>query len=74
HNTPGHQRPGTPTNPPPSVSRHGGEISAEDLATETGLTPEQIEVGVMWKNLEFLRFKRRQGGDGPGATGPDGGS
>lgn len=48
-------------------------VSAEGL-TQTGPTPEQIEVGVMWKNLEFLRFGRRQGEDGSRPTGLGGGS
>ncbi|MFJ2875521.1 MULTISPECIES: hypothetical protein [unclassified Streptomyces] len=57
-----------------AIEQHRGEISEEDLARETGLTPEQIEAGVMWQNVEFLRFKRQQGGDGSDPSGPGGGS
>ncbi|MDG9695320.1 hypothetical protein QC281_35165 [Streptomyces sp. DH17] len=45
---------------------HSGEVSEEQLAEETGLTPEQIERGVTWQNNEIQR-RRRQSGE------PDGG-
>jgi hypothetical protein len=42
-----------------------GRISEKDLAEETGLTPDQIEVGVTWQSIEFLRWRQQFGGDGP---------
>jgi hypothetical protein len=41
-----------------------GRISEKDLAEETGLTPDQIEAGVKWQNIEFLRWRQQSGDDG----------
>ena len=50
------------------MQQHPEGISEEDLAEATGLDLGQIEAGVMWKNLEFLRWRRQFGEtDGPDA-------
>ncbi|WTX01029.1 hypothetical protein OG216_47275 (plasmid) [Streptomycetaceae bacterium NBC_01309] len=48
-------------------------MSAEALAAETGLGPGQIELAVLWNNLEAARWHEELGdssnggdGDGPG--------
>ncbi|MGW0825288.1 hypothetical protein [Streptomyces sp. NPDC002845] len=51
-----------------ALQKHGGRLSEEDLAEETGLTPEQIEAGVTWQSLEYLRWREQFGDDGPGAS------
>jgi hypothetical protein len=49
-----------------AIEAHGGRISPEELAEETGLTEAQIELGVLWQNLGALRWHQRFGkGDGP---------
>ena len=49
-----------------AMERHPEGLGDDDLIAETGLDPGQIEVGVMWHNLEFIRWHRRFGeGDGP---------
>lgn len=42
-----------------ALQKYEGRINEEDLAEETGLTPDQIEAGVTWQNIEFLRWCRR---------------
>jgi hypothetical protein len=52
-----------------AIEAHGGRISPEELAEETGLTQDQIELGVLWQNLGALRWHERFGkGDGPEST------
>ncbi|PAZ12913.1 hypothetical protein CLM62_27695 [Streptomyces sp. SA15] len=48
-----------------AMQQHPDGIDEEDLARETALSPEQIELGVLW-HLEFLRW-REQFGQGDGA-------
>jgi hypothetical protein len=48
-----------------ALQKHGGWIGEEDLAEETGLTPDQIEAGVTWRSIELLRWRQQFGGDGP---------
>ncbi|MGW3956036.1 hypothetical protein ACWEKM_35185 [Streptomyces sp. NPDC004752] len=49
-----------------AIEAHGGRISPEELAEETGLTEGEIELGVLWQNLGAHRWHQRFGkGDGP---------
>lgn len=48
-----------------ALQKYEGRINEEDLAEETGLTPDQIEAGVMWQNIEFLRWRQHVDEDGP---------
>jgi len=48
-----------------ALDKYGGQISEEDLARETGLAPDQIEAGVTWQSIEFLRWREQFGEDGP---------
>jgi len=44
------------------MDQHFDGISEEDLAAGTGLTPEQIELGVLWQNLDWhQRFGKGEG-------------
>ncbi|MEU8548919.1 hypothetical protein AB0C81_18330 [Streptomyces roseoverticillatus] len=53
-----------------AIEAHPVGISAEDLATETGLSPGQIELGVLWQNIGALRWHHRFGkGDAPEVAG-----
>ncbi|MEU6313802.1 hypothetical protein [Streptomyces sp. NPDC047014] len=45
------------------LEQHPEGLSEEDLVRETGLTAAQIEVGAMWQNLEFLRWRKEFGDD-----------
>ncbi|MFI5752434.1 hypothetical protein ACIBBE_42810 [Streptomyces sp. NPDC051644] len=48
------------------MQQHPDGISENDLAEETGLDPGQIELGVLWQNVDFLRWNARFGKrDGP---------
>jgi hypothetical protein len=53
-----------------AMQQHPGGISEEAMSRETGLTPAQIELGVLWQNLGFLRWQQQFGGndDGPGSA------
>ncbi|MGA5285435.1 hypothetical protein ACPCSK_34425 [Streptomyces griseoincarnatus] len=42
-----------------------GAIRYSELLEETGLTPDQLEAGVTWKNEDYLRWREQFGGDGP---------
>lgn len=44
-----------------AMQQHPDGIDEEDLARETGLSPEQIELAVLWQNLEFLRWREQFG-------------
>ncbi|MFB7509759.1 hypothetical protein ACFC0P_41295, partial [Streptomyces broussonetiae] len=49
---------------------HGGRISPEELAYETGLAEGQIRLGVLWQNLGAQGWHRWFGkGDGPESAG-----
>ncbi|WP_433860093.1 hypothetical protein [Streptomyces kronopolitis] len=53
-----------------AIEAHGGRISSEELAEETGLAQDQIEIGVLWQNLGALRWHQRFGkGEGPAPAG-----
>ncbi|MGI5484838.1 hypothetical protein [Streptomyces lavendofoliae] len=41
--------------------RHSGEMNADQLAEETGLTPEQIERGISWQTTRFMRWHEQFG-------------
>jgi hypothetical protein len=44
-----------------ALQKYEGQINEEGLAEETGLTPDQIEAGVTWQNLEYLRWREQFG-------------
>ncbi|KUN89898.1 hypothetical protein AQJ66_02185 [Streptomyces bungoensis] len=53
-----------------AIEAHRGRISPKELAKETGLTQEQIELGESWQSLDALRWHRRFGkADGPESSG-----
>jgi hypothetical protein len=49
-----------------ALQKYEGQINEEGLAEETGLTPDQIEAGVTWQNLEYLRWREQFGENDPG--------
>lgn len=53
-----------------AIAAHGGRISPEELAEETGLTQAQIELGMLWQKPDALHWHQRFGkGDGPESAG-----
>ncbi|MFE4309188.1 hypothetical protein ACFRR6_24425 [Streptomyces sp. NPDC056891] len=47
-----------------AMDEHPDGMSEEKLVEETGLTPAQIELGVLWQNLGALRWHQRSGQGG----------
>ncbi|WP_199272891.1 hypothetical protein [Streptomyces broussonetiae] len=53
-----------------AIEAHRGRISPEELAKETGLTQEQIELGESWQSQDALRWRRPfEKADGPESSG-----
>ena len=49
-----------------ALGDHPEGLSDEALAQATGLTPAEVELGVLWQNLGALRWHERFGsGEGP---------
>ncbi|MBK6017593.1 hypothetical protein [Streptomyces sp. MBT53] len=44
-----------------AMDAHPDGLSREELEEETGLTPAQIELGVLWQNLGALRWHQQFG-------------
>ncbi|MEU8975899.1 hypothetical protein AB0D11_43105 [Streptomyces monashensis] len=47
------------------MQQHPEGVSDKEMSRETGLKPAQIELGVLWQNLEFLRWRQEFGDDDP---------
>ncbi len=47
-----------------AMDEHPAGMSEEELVEATGLTPAQIELGVLWQNLGALRWHQRFGQGG----------
>ncbi|MCL3999049.1 hypothetical protein [Streptomyces lavenduligriseus] len=51
-----------------AMDEHPAGMSEEELVEATGLTPAQIELGVLWQNLGALRWHQRSGQGGDAGT------